>query len=228
MHHEERRFVGQSGLALNLQCADALLRRAGFPEGIRPVAQRNPAVFHYRADAHGILLFAAPASPQEPLVPFASLAVLHLVDIGIAAVQAARAGHAPTQRFDKLHGGKLVGARPWYSSDDCGLVGSHFSLSLSHDFKIIHYDTCVKYKVVAAMGIEPTRGQASPIPRIGPSTVPAHRVIKSGGSGGIRTHEALTGGDLRSALGLTTPLPSQGGEGTAPPPVSRTKSRELS
>src|SRR5260370_41464695 len=108
------------------------------------MTERDSGFFHHRTDAHGILLFAASTSPQEAPVPLASLAVAHLVDIGITAIQAARASHAPAQRFNKLHGCKLVSARPWYCGDDCGLIGSHFSLSLCHDFNIMHLDTLVK------------------------------------------------------------------------------------
>ena len=77
------------------------------------MAKWNSAVFHDRADAHGVLLLTAVALPQEPLVALAGLAIRHLVNVGVTATQTARAGFAPAQRFDELNCRKFIGTRFW-------------------------------------------------------------------------------------------------------------------
>ena len=77
------------------------------------MAERDARIFDDRADAHGVLLLAAVALPQKPLIALASLAIRHLVNIGVAATLAARAALAPSQRFDEFHRCEFIGARFW-------------------------------------------------------------------------------------------------------------------
>jgi len=60
------------------------------------MAERNAAVFHDRADAHGILFLTAVALPQKPFVALAGFAIRHFVNVGIATTLAARTGFAPS------------------------------------------------------------------------------------------------------------------------------------
>jgi len=59
------------------------------------MAERDAAIFHDGADADGVLFLTAVALPEKPFVALSSLAIRHLVNVGIAATLAARAGLAP-------------------------------------------------------------------------------------------------------------------------------------
>src|SRR5690349_8686055 len=79
MHKEQRALVRQARLALNLQCADALFRRARAIEREAPMTHRDWRSFHDRPDAHGELFRARAAPPQIAAIALARLAVAHHV-----------------------------------------------------------------------------------------------------------------------------------------------------
>ena len=111
VHHEQGTLVAHARHALNLLGAHAFLAGARGSEREAPVLEGNRAVLHDRADAHRVLLFAAPAAPQEPLAPLARR-IPHLVHVGIATARAA-GGVAPPLALHVLHGGLVARPRRW-------------------------------------------------------------------------------------------------------------------
>jgi hypothetical protein len=66
---------------------------------------------------HGVLLFAIPAAPQEPLAALSGLGVLHLVDFDAATLHTARRISPPLllKEFDRC---QFIRASQWNLCDD--------------------------------------------------------------------------------------------------------------
>ena len=108
-------------MAFDFQSRHALLAGRCAPKGIGPVAKRQTRFFVNRADADGVLLlaFLFAATPKETLVTLAGFGIDHLIDVGRAAMDAAR-GIAPSLALEEFHCRRLIAAGDWDFPDDIG------------------------------------------------------------------------------------------------------------
>lgn len=104
-------------MPLDLKSRNSLLRRGTSPERIGPVLHWQPGLLIYRPDPYGVLLFAIPATPQEPLAALSGFGVFHLVHVHRTALHAARC-IAPTLEFKELNSRNFVTARQRNVLDD--------------------------------------------------------------------------------------------------------------
>src|ERR1051325_1642423 len=135
VHEEQRALVRDLALALDLARAHTLLAATRFPKGVRPMTEGQARVLVDRANPDRVLLAADAAAPEEAFVTRA-LAVGHLVNVLLAAVDATRF-LAPALRLEELHGGEFDGTRLGQRLDDPGLVQFGVWFAVMHNNMIL-------------------------------------------------------------------------------------------
>lgn len=86
-----------------------------------PVSKRDSGVLEDGPDPNGELLVAATTSPEEPTIPLAGLAILHLIHLYIPTAGAAGC-ISPSHILKEFDGVSLVSTSPWDGFDDFRLV----------------------------------------------------------------------------------------------------------
>src|SRR5665213_3850889 len=132
-HEEQCRLVADLKLTLQFKSRNTFLGSGRTPEGVCPVTQGKAGFLIDGADPHGVLFLAIIAKPQKPLIPFASLAVHHLVDVDRSAMSAALA-IGPALLLKEFDGGGFVGASKWDFLDDFRLAVFVFAFLHASNF----------------------------------------------------------------------------------------------